>query len=130
MIGEPPGRIERLVLSPGRDEISLASARPGQAVVISMRHGWFGVPWVATIAVDHAEHAQRVLSTLPTAAAMRKAMIATLSRQRRWQELRAQAEAHLREYPNDRDYILALARELQAQGQTAEGTALARQVRP
>jgi hypothetical protein len=127
---EPPRRTERIVLSPGRDEISLATARPGQAVIVSMRRGWFGVPWVATIAVDHTEHAQRVLSALPTAAGMRKAMIASLSREQRWQELRAQAEAHLREYPNDRDYILTLARELQAHGQAAEGAALARQVRP
>jgi len=124
------GWAERIVLSPGRDEVALASARPGQAVTVSMRRGWFGVPWVAAITVDHAEHARRVLSVLPTAASMRKAMISTLSQQRRWQELRAQAEAHLREYPQDRDYVLAVARELQAQGQTAEGSALARLVRP
>ena len=127
---QPPGRTERIVLSPGRDEISLSAARPGQPVIISMHSGWFGVPWVHAITVDHGEHAQRVLITLPTAAGMRKAMIATLWRERRWRELRAQAEAHLREYPHDRDYILTLARELQAHGQTADSTALGRLVRP
>jgi len=127
---QPPGRTERIVLAPGRDEISLTGTRPGQPVLVNMGSGWFGVPWVRTITVDHGEHAQRVLAALPTAAAMRKAMIATLWRERRWQELRAQAEAHLREYPHDRDYILALARELHVHGQTADSTALSRLVRP
>jgi hypothetical protein len=126
---ESPGRTERIVLSPGRDEVSLASALPGQAVVVTMQRGWFGVPWVSTITVDHSEHAQRVLSVLPAAAGMRKAMIASLARDRRWKEVRVQAEAHLREYPHDRDYILALAKELQANGQSTESAALARQVR-
>jgi hypothetical protein len=51
-------------------------------------------------------------------------LIASLRREGRWQELRDQAEAHLREYPGDRDYILALVRELQVYGQTADGAAL------
>jgi hypothetical protein len=127
---QPPGRTERIVLSPGRDEISLSTARPEQPVVINMHAGWFGVPWVHAITVDHGEHAKRVLTTLPTAAGMRKAMISALSRERRWRELRAEAEAHLREYPHDREYILALARDLQAHGQTADSTALTRLVRP
>ncbi len=127
---QPPGRTERIVLSPGRDEISLAATRPGQPVLVSTQSGWFGVPWVRAITIDHGEYARRVLTTLPTAAGMRKTMIAALWRERRWPELRAQAEAHLREFPHDRDYILTLARELQAHGQTADSTALGRLVRP
>ncbi|MGH7313250.1 MAG: hypothetical protein ACREJV_08760 [Candidatus Rokuibacteriota bacterium] len=127
---QPRGRTERIVLAPGRDEISLTATRPGQPVLVSMGRGWFGIPWVRTITVDHGEHARRVLAALPTAAAMRKAIITTLWRERRWQEVLAQAEAHLREYPHDREYVLALARELQVHGQTAESTALTRVVRP
>lgn len=124
------GRVERIVLAPGHDGISLQTARPGQPIVITTGSGWLGVPWVRTIAVDHDEHAQRVLAILPTAAAMRKAVIATLRREQRWPELVAQARAHLRAYPHDRDYVLALAGELQAHGRTAESAALARLVRP
>jgi hypothetical protein len=127
---QPPRRTERIVLSPGRDTISLADARPGQPAIVEMRGGWFGLPWVSAVTVDHGQHVQRVLATLPAAAALRKVMIASLQREGRWQELRAQAEAHLREYPHDRDYILTLARDLQAHGQTADGEALARLVRP
>lgn len=127
---QAPGRVERIVLSPGRDEISLAATRPGQPVLVSTQSGWLGQRWVRAITIDHAEYARQVLSTLPSAAGMRKAMIVALWREGRWPELRAQAEAHLREYPHDRDYILTLARELKAHGQTADGTALGRLVRP
>jgi hypothetical protein len=127
---QPEGRTERIVLASGHDGIWLERTRPGQPVLISMGAGWFGLPWIRTITVDHEEQARQVLAALPTAAAMRKTVIATLRREQRWQELLAQARAHLREYPLDREYILALARELQAHGRTVESTALTRLVRP
>ncbi|HET9491310.1 MAG TPA: hypothetical protein VFR64_16340 [Methylomirabilota bacterium] len=124
------GPAERIVLAPGRDGLSLETTHPGQPILITMGTGWLGMPWVRTITVDHEEHARQVLAALPTAAALRKTVIATLRRERRWQELLAHARAHLQEYPRDRDYVLALASELQAHGQTAESAALARLARP
>jgi hypothetical protein len=44
--------------------------------------------------------------------------------------LRAQVEAHLRVYPNDRAYALTLVRDLERAGQPAEAAALKAVVQP
>ncbi|MGH7325213.1 MAG: hypothetical protein ACREJ9_11280 [Candidatus Rokuibacteriota bacterium] len=125
---EPPHRTERLVLLRGQDDVGPHRTAPGQPVRLAMRAGRFGVPWVQAVSVDHQRQAERVLAAVPAAAGVRKALIAELLRERRWREIRPHVEAHLREYPHDREYALKLARALETAGHAADATAITRLV--
>jgi hypothetical protein len=124
-----PGEVEPVLLIGHRDQVWPQRAAPGQPVVVDTRAGLLGVPWVVAIRVDEDVLLMRALAAVPTAAAFRKAAIAALRGERRWAELRAHAEAHLRAYPNDRDYTLDLIRALEGAGQTADAAALRAAVR-
>jgi hypothetical protein len=129
--GYPSGGLtERILLSHERDEIWPQSAPPGVPVVVLTATGIFGVKWVQAIKVDEEIIMLRALAAVPTATAFRKAAIASLRAERRWAELRAQVEAHLRVYPNDRAYALTLVRDLERAGQPAEAAALKAVVQP
>jgi hypothetical protein len=119
-----PHDVETVLLIDGRDQVWPQRVAPGQPVVVDTRAGLLGIPWVAAIRVDEDLLVMRALAAVPTAAALRKAAIAGLQGERRWGELRAHAEAHLRAYPNDRDYALELIRALEGAGQTADAAAL------
>lgn len=118
------GLTERILLVRERDEIWPQSATPGVPVVVHTGAGVFGVKWVQAVKVDQEAITLRALAAVPTAAAFRKWAIGVLRAERRWAELRAQAEAHLRVYPNDRAYLLTLAGDLERAGQPAEAAAL------
>lgn len=125
-----PGQVERVLLIAGRDQLSQEHALPGLPVRVFTHAGFFGVPWVGMVAWDETRQHEQILESLPTAAAFRKSVILALIQQRRWKELRAHAEAHLRAYPNDREYVLVLARGLRAEGQTDDAAALERAAQP
>lgn len=119
-----PGLTEQVLLVRQRDEIWPQSATPGLPVAVDTVTGLFGVRWVRAIRVDHTAITLRTLTAVPTATAFRKWIIGTLWNDRKWAELRAHAEAHLRAYPNDHEYVLTLVRKLEGAGQTAEAAAL------
>lgn len=125
---EPPHRTERLLLIRERDDIWPHRAAPGQAVRIATRAGLFGIPWVQKVSIDHRWQLERVLAAVPSAAGLRKALIAELHRERRWRDIRLHVEAHLREYPHDHAYALKTARALQAAGQAVHAAAITRLV--
>jgi hypothetical protein len=119
-----PGLTEQILLVRQRDEIWPQAATPGVPVVVDTVSGLFGVRWVQAIKVDHFAVSLRTLATVPTASVFRKWVISALAKERKWAELRAHAEAHHRAYPIDRDYLLAILRDLDNAGQATEAAAL------
>jgi hypothetical protein len=129
--GYPSGGLtERVLLVQGRDDIWPQRAMPGLPVVVLSATGIFGVKWVQAIKVDEGVVTLRALAAVPTATAFRKWVISTLLAERKWAEMRAHVEAHLRAYPNDRAYALTLVRDLERAGQPAEAAALKAVVQP
>jgi len=125
-----PGATEEILLVRQRDEIWHQGATPGLPVVVHTVSGLFGVKWVQAIKVDQEAITLRALAAVPTATALRKWAIGVLLAEKRWPELRAQVEAHLRAYPNDRPFALTLVRDLERAGQPAEAAALKAVVPP
>lgn len=125
-----PAQVERVLLIAGRDGLWRERALPGLPVRVQVRAGFLGWPWVVAVVRDQARQVEQVLEAVPTAAALRKWLIPTLADQRRWSELRIHAEAHLRAYSHDREYVLLVARRLRAAGQAGEAGVLERMVQP
>jgi hypothetical protein len=119
-----PGLTEHILLVRARDEIWPQAATPGVPVIVHTVGGIFGVRWVQAIRVDHFTLSLRTLATVPTATVFRKWVMNVLWKERKWAELRAHAEAHHRAYPNDRDYLLSVLRDLDNAGQAADAAAL------
>jgi hypothetical protein len=124
-----PGQVERVLLA-GRDELRREHGLPGLPVRVRVRGGFLGLPWVVMVGWDHARQIEQALQAVPTAAALRKWLIPTLADQRRWSELRLHVEAHVRAYPNDREYVGLIAQRLRAAGQADQAEALERMAQP
>jgi hypothetical protein len=122
---EPSQRTERILLLPD-DEIWPQRAAPGLPLHLLMRPGLLGIPWVQRVAVDRERDLQRALVEVPTAAALRKSLINSLSMQRRWAEVRAETEAHARVCPEDGAFVREVAALLRQNGQGAHADALDR----
>ncbi|HEV8641800.1 MAG TPA: hypothetical protein VGV13_11935 [Methylomirabilota bacterium] len=125
-----PGQVERVLLIAQRDQPRRERALPGLPVRVEVRAGFLGFPWVVTVARDQARQTEQVLEAVPTAAGLRKWLISTLAEQQRWKELRVHAEAHLRAYPSDREWVLLIAKGLRQHGQPNEAAALEQAVQP
>jgi hypothetical protein len=123
-----PGAVERILLMP-KDEVWIERGAPGLPVRLHMRPGLFGFRWIENVTVDRERELQRTLAAVPTAAALRKPWIEWLVNQRRWNDVRAEAEKHLRACPEDRQFVLGVASRLRAQGQIDHAGALEAMVR-
>jgi len=122
--------VERVLLIPARDQLWPDSANAGLPLRVEVHRGLLGIPWVQAIAIDTRRQSEQILEALPAAAATRKTLIAALVEEGRWSDVRAHAEAHVRHYPGDGDYLLSLATRLRAAGRTADAVALERLARP
>jgi hypothetical protein len=122
-----PGEVERILLLPD-DDVWPQRVAPGLPVHLLMRPGLLGIPWVQRVVVDRERDVQRVLAAVPTATVLRKSLINSLVAQRRWSEVRAETEAHLRANPEDRPFVLEVAGILLRQEQPAHAEALHRLV--
>jgi len=123
-----PGQIERVLLIAQRDQLRRERALPGLPVRVQMHAGFLGLPWITIVSRDEARQLEQVLEAVPTAAGLRKWLISTLADQQRWRELRVHAEAHLRAYPSDQEWVLLIAKGLREHGQPDEAAALERAV--
>jgi hypothetical protein len=119
-----PGLTEWVLLVSWRDEIWPQAATPGLPVLVDTVGGGFGVRWIQAIKIDHFALSLRTLAAAPTATSFRKWVMNVLRKDRKWAELRAHAEAHHRASPTDRDYLLAILRDLDNAGQAKEAAAL------
>jgi tetratricopeptide (TPR) repeat protein len=99
------GRVERVFLT-ARERSELWV---GEGVVVTVRAGALGIPWVANISRDDEWHYRRVVQAVPRAAGPRKELIRLLHESRRWAEVAAATHEYARLYPKDSDYIRAMA---------------------
>lgn len=81
----------------------------GQPVVVSVRSGFYGRPWVSAIEPDVERQSRAVLAIAPAAAQVRKELAWFYTRTRRFPDAAATARDYARDFPEDRDFPIAMA---------------------
>jgi hypothetical protein len=116
----PAGGAQRMLLSASER----AALWPGQGVIMEVRAGALGIPWVARVRRDEEWQYRRVLEIAPTAAGARKALVDLYVAQGRWPEAAAAALEYRRHYPKDYEYLSRVASTLMFVGLDAAAVAL------
>jgi hypothetical protein len=116
----PSGGAERMLLSASER----ATLWPGQGVIMDVRAGALGIPWVTRVRRDEEWQYRRVLEIAPTAAGARKALVDLYIARGRWPEAAAAALEYRRHYPKDYEYLRRVASTLMFVGQDAAAVAL------
>ena len=98
-----PGATERLVL---RWDERLWG---GQAVVVSVRSGYYGVPWVSRIEGDVEAQSRAILAVLPRAAQIRKDLAMYYARIGRFADAATATRSYAADYPDDLDFTVSMA---------------------
>jgi tetratricopeptide (TPR) repeat protein len=114
------GGTERMLLTAGERR----ALWPGEGVIMEMRSGALGIPWVARVRRDEEWQYRRVLEIAPTAAGARKALINLYISQTRWPEAAAAALEYQHHYPKDFEYLRGVASTLMFVGQDTAAVAL------
>jgi hypothetical protein len=119
--GWEPGRpLTRVWVFAARDRIQMTQQAAGQSVLVSVRPGFLGIPWVDTMRPDPSRQAQAILKAAPTASLVRRDLIKSLVREGRWAEALAETETHHRQYPRDRASLAEIAQILRAANRPGE----------
>jgi hypothetical protein len=84
----------------------------GQSVVVSVRRGFYGKPWVSAIEHDVEKHSRTVLAILPRAAQIRKDLAWFLARIGRFSDAATTTRAYTVDFPEDRDFPVSMAKRL------------------
>jgi tetratricopeptide repeat protein len=93
----PGDGVERLVLSPRERPRTWV----GQPVTVTVRPGFLGIPWVASVTLDEARHLRQVLAASPRAMhAMQRLITIQLERQQ-WDEAMELTRRYADTYPDD-----------------------------
>jgi tetratricopeptide (TPR) repeat protein len=104
---DDPEATPRVLL--GRRETSYVWV--GQSVVVHVRSGALGVPWVRRVERDEEQYYRKVLATFSDAAEAWKGLVRTYFDQRRWQDAERAALDYLARYPNDYEFAYSTASE-------------------
>jgi tetratricopeptide (TPR) repeat protein len=81
----------------------------GQAVIVRVHPGAWGIEWVERIERDEEKYNRRVLAASPTASQAWKNLVQFYLDRQRWADAMAAAREYLALYPNDRDFALDTA---------------------
>jgi hypothetical protein len=100
-----PGDVERIVLRP--DE--RARLWGGQSVVVSVRPGFYGRPWVSRIEANVEKRSQTILAMAPDAAEVRKDLAEFYVRLGRFGDAAATTREYARRFPQDRKFPVHIA---------------------
>ena len=93
----PGDGVERLVLSPRERQRTWV----GQPVTVTVRPGFLGIPWVASLKLDEARHLRQVLAASPRALhALQRLIVIHLERQQ-WDEALELTRRYADAYPDD-----------------------------
>ncbi|MGH7318242.1 MAG: tetratricopeptide repeat protein [Candidatus Rokuibacteriota bacterium] len=103
-----PGRAERLLLH--ADERQWLWG--GLDVLVHVRHGRFGIPWVSRVEPNGEKILLAVLEATPTAAEPRRRLAHLYVRSHRYDDARITALRHLELYPRDEAFAVRIATEL------------------
>jgi tetratricopeptide (TPR) repeat protein len=75
-----------------------------------VRNGFYGRPWVSAIDADVEIHSRAVLALVPGAAQVRKDLAWFQARSRRFADAAATTRDYARDFPEDKDFPLAMAK--------------------
>ena len=103
-----PGELERILVRPEERERLWG----GQAVVVSVRAGFHGVPWIARIEGDIEKQSREILAVAPDATQIRKDLAEFYVRLGRFTEAAITTREYARRFPDDRDFPVRIARML------------------
>jgi len=101
-----PGTVERVVLR--WDERQRLWG--GQPVVVSIRRGFYGTPWVSAIEHDVEKQSRVVLAIMPGAAQIRKDLATFYARLGRFSDAATTTREYSRDFPDDRDFPVSMAK--------------------
>jgi hypothetical protein len=102
-----PGDVERILLRQDERERLWG----GQAVMVSVRPGFYGVPWVSRIEADLEKRSREVLALAPDAGQVRRELAEFYVRLNRFAEAAITTREYSRRFPDDRRfpaYVAAL----------------------
>lgn len=109
-----PGQTEQIVAHPWRDGYWFTDVWPGMPLLVNVRAGMLGMPWVDTAPIDRVTLLERMVRELPTAVAPRKELIAGYVAGGRWDAAMRQAREYQALYPEDRAYVESVRRSIPA----------------
>jgi hypothetical protein len=111
-----PGELERIVIRPEERERLWG----GQAVVVSVRSGFHGTPWVSRIEADVEKHSRAILAVAPDASQIRKDLADFYVRLGRFTEAAITTREYARRVPDDRTFPVRIARQLTSRDRFAD----------
>jgi Flp pilus assembly protein TadD len=121
-----PGELERVLVRP-EERARLWS---GQSVVVSVRAGFHGVPWVARIDADVEKQSREILAVAPDAAQTRRELAEFYVRLGRYTEAALTTREYARRVPDDRHFPVRIARLLTSRDRFADVVTVLEDVAP
>lgn len=121
-----PGQLERILVRPEERERLWG----GQSVVVSVRAGFHGVPWVSRIESDVEKQSREILAVAPDAAQIRKDLADFYVRLGRYTEAAVTTREYARRFPEDRHFPVRVAKLLTSRDRFAEVVMVLEDVAP
>jgi tetratricopeptide (TPR) repeat protein len=121
-----PGEIERILLRPDERERLWG----GQAVVVTVRPGFYNVAWVSRIDADVEKRSREVLAELPEASQIRKDLAEFYVRLGRYTEAAITTREYARRFPDDRAFPIRIAKLLTTRERFADVVTVLADVAP
>jgi hypothetical protein len=105
-----PGQEEQITAHRWRDGYWFSDVWPGMPLLVNVRGGLLGMPWVDTAPIDRMTLLERLVKELPTAVAPRKELIAGSLAEARWDAAARHAREYQALYPEDRTFVDSVLR--------------------
>jgi hypothetical protein len=100
-----PGGTERILLRWAERERLWG----GQPIVVSVRRGYYGRPWVSAIEHDVEKQSRAILAVVPGAAQIRKDLAMFYARTGRFADAASTTRDYTRDFPDDRAFPVSMA---------------------
>ena len=117
---EPPQRTERIVVY--FDERRWLWA--GEPIVVHVKSGALGVPWVVRLERDERRYVERVVQQMPTAGEAWKILVGYELDHRHWTDAYSAAQKYLAAYPMDYSFAMSTAAALGVASRYREAVSL------
>jgi hypothetical protein len=121
-----PGEIERILLRSSERERLWA----GQAVMVSVRPGFYGIPWVSRIQPDVERRSQVILRMFPGAGQVRKDLAEFYVRLGRFTAAAVITREYSERFPNDQHFPVYVAKMLTSRYRFADVVTVLADVAP
>jgi len=105
-----PGQTEFIIAHGDRDGYVARAVWDGMPLLLHVRAGSLGMPWVEAARIDQTELLERLVREIPTAAAPRKALITGYMTEARWSDARRHVLEYQALYPTDQRFVEAVLR--------------------